>query len=105
MKAIGCLRNHTNPRMCQVKASGGAPGAINVPRERVAEVLTGFLASGGLLAQESMLLVAALAQMAGQRVDVVNAYLAAKARLSGAPVATFDGGFDRLGVERLARDA
>ena len=79
--------------------------AYDVPRERVAEVLTSFLASGGLVVEEGMLLVAALAQMAEQRVDFVDAYLAAKARLSGAPVATFDGDFDRLGVERLALDA
>ncbi len=79
--------------------------AYDVPRERVAEVLTSFLASGGLVVEEGILLVAALAQMAEQRVDFVDAYLAAKARLSGAPVATFDGDFDRLGVERLALDA
>jgi predicted nucleic acid-binding protein len=79
--------------------------AYDVPRERVADVLTSFLASGGLVVEEGMLLVTALAQMAEQRVDFVDAYLAAKARLSGAPVATFDGDFDRLGVERLALDA
>ena len=78
--------------------------AYDAPRERVADVLTSFLASGGLVVEEGMLLVAALAQMAEQRVDFVDAYLAAKARLSGAPVATFDGDFDRLGVERLALD-
>jgi predicted nucleic acid-binding protein len=39
--------------------------------------------------------------MAEQRVDFVDAYLAARARHSGAPVATFDSDFDRLGVERL----
>jgi predicted nucleic acid-binding protein len=79
--------------------------AYDVPRERVADVLTSFLASGGLVVEEGMLLVAALAQMAEQRVDFVDAYLAAKARLSGAPVATFDRDFDRLGVERLALDS
>jgi len=79
--------------------------AYDVSRERVADVLTSFLASGGLVVEEGMLLVAALAQMAEQRVDFVDAYLAAKVRLSGAPVATFDGDFDRLGVERLALDA
>ena len=79
--------------------------AYDVPRAQVADVLTSFLASGGLVVEEGMLLVAALAQMAEQRVDFVDAYLAAKARLSGAPVATFDGDFDRLAVERLALDA
>ena len=78
--------------------------AHEVPRAKVTEVLTSFLASGGLVVEEGMLLVAALAQMAEQRVDFVDAYLAAKARLSGAPVATFDGDFDRLGAERLALD-
>jgi len=79
--------------------------AYDASRERVADVLTSFLASGGLVVEEGMLLVAALAHMAEQRVDFVDAYLAAKARLSRAPVATFDGDFDRLGVERLALDA
>ena len=77
----------------------------DAPRERVSDVLTSFLASCGLVVDEGMLLVAALAQIADQRVDFVDAYLAAKARLSGAPLATFDGDFDRLGVERLALDA
>jgi predicted nucleic acid-binding protein len=79
--------------------------AYDVPRAEVTDVLTSFLASGGLIVEEGMLLAAALAQMAEQRVDFVDAYLAAKARLSGDPVATFDGDFDRLGVERGARDA
>ncbi len=79
--------------------------AYDVPRAGVAEVLTSFLASGGLVVEERMLLVAALAHMAKQGVDFVDACLAAKARLSGAPVATFDRDCDRLGVERLALDA
>ncbi|MCX6373760.1 MAG: PIN domain-containing protein [Actinobacteria bacterium] len=79
--------------------------AYDVPRAQVADVLTSFLASGGLVVEEGMLLAVALAQMVEQRVDFVDAYLAARARLSGAPVATFDGDFDRLGVERLALDA
>jgi predicted nucleic acid-binding protein len=79
--------------------------AYDVSRTQVAEVLSSFLASGGLIVEEGMLLAAALAQMAEQRVDFVDAYLAAKARLSGAPVATFDGDFDRLAVERLTLDA
>jgi predicted nucleic-acid-binding protein len=64
-------------------------------RVQVADVLTSFLASGGLVVGEGVLLVAALAQMAEQRVDFVEAGLAAKARLSGALVATFDRDFDR----------
>lgn len=78
--------------------------AYDVPREQIADVLTSFLVSGGLVVEEGMLLVAALAQMAEQRVDFVDAYLAVKAQLSGAPVATFDRDFDRLGVERLGFD-
>ena len=79
--------------------------AYDVPPAKVADVLTSFLASSGLVFEVGMLLVSALAQMAEQRVDFVDAYLAAKARLSGALVATFDRDFDRLGVERLALDA
>ena len=64
-------------------------------RVQVADVPTRVLASGGLVVGEGVLLVAALAQMAEQRVDFVEAGLAAKARLSGAPVAIFDRDFDR----------
>jgi len=64
-------------------------------RVQVADVPTRVLASGGLVVGEGVLLVAALAQMAEQRVDFVEAGLAAKARLSGALVATFDRDFDR----------
>ena len=64
-------------------------------RVQVADVPTRVLASGGLVVGEGVLLVAALAQMAEQRADFVEACLAAKARLSGAPVATFGRDFDR----------
>jgi predicted nucleic acid-binding protein len=79
--------------------------AYDVPRAEVAEVLTSFLALGGLVVEEGTLLVATLAQMAEQRVGFVDACLAAKARLSWAPVAIFHGECDRLGVERLALDS
>jgi predicted nucleic acid-binding protein len=79
--------------------------AYGVPSSQVADVLVSFLASGGLIIEEGVLLVAALTQMADQRVDFVDAYLAAKARHSRSPVATFDGDCDRLGVARLALDA
>jgi predicted nucleic acid-binding protein len=67
----------------------------------VASVLMSFLASGGLIVDEGMLLSSALDLMAGKRVDFVDAYLAVKARLSDAPVASFDSDFDRLDVQRL----
>jgi len=79
--------------------------AYEVPPAQVAEVLTGFLTSGGLVVEEGVLLVEALARMAEQHVDFIDAYLAAKARLSAAPVATFDDDFDKLEVERLTLDA
>jgi len=75
--------------------------AYAMPVERVAAVLREFLASGGLVVEEGMLLFATLSEMVAQRVDFVDAYLAAKARHSGCAVATFDGDFDRLGVQRL----
>jgi predicted nucleic acid-binding protein len=78
--------------------------AYDVPPAEVAAVLSSFLASGGLVVDEGMLLISALSEMAEQRVDFVDAYLAVKARLSDAPVATFDRDFDRLGVERLTLD-
>lgn len=70
----------------------------------VASVLTSFLASGGLIVDEGMLLASALDLMVEKRVDFVDAYLGVKARLSSAPLASFDRDFDRLGVERLALD-
>jgi predicted nucleic acid-binding protein len=79
--------------------------AYDVPPAQVTAVLSSFLASGGLVVDEGMLLISALSEMAEQRVDFVDAYLAVKARLSDAPVATFDRDFDRLGVERLTLDA
>jgi predicted nucleic acid-binding protein len=67
----------------------------------VASVLTSFLASGGLIIDEGMLLASALDVMADKRVDFVDAYLSVKARLADAPVATFDSDFDRLDVQRV----
>lgn len=75
--------------------------AYAVPVDRVAAVLREFLASGGLVVEEGVLLFAALSEMVAQRVDFVDAYLAAKAQHTGCAVATFDGDFDRLGVERV----
>jgi predicted nucleic acid-binding protein len=49
-----------------------------------------------------MLLATALDLMVEKRIDFIDAYLAVRARLSGAPVASFDRDFDRLGVERVA---
>ena len=79
-------------------AYGLAPGDV-------ASVLTSFLASGGLIVDEGMLLATALDLMVEKRVDFVDAYLAVRARLSGAPVASFDRDFERLGVERVAVEA
>ena len=76
--------------------------AYGMPADRVAAVLGDFLASGGLIVDEGMLLFTALSEMVAQRVDFVDAYLAAKARHSRCAVATFDRDFDRLGVERVA---
>jgi len=42
-----------------------------------------------------------LGLMVEKRVDFVDAHLAVKARLTGAPVASFDNDFDRLDVQRL----
>lgn len=79
--------------------------AYEFPPPRIAAVLSSFLASGGLIVEEGMFLSAALVLMAEKNVDFVDAYLAVKARLSPAPVATFDREFDRLDVERVALTA
>jgi predicted nucleic acid-binding protein len=75
--------------------------AYEMPVERVSTVLVEFLSSAGLTLDEGMQVIGALRVMAGSQVDFEDAYLAEKARLSGAPVVTFDKDFERLRVERL----
>jgi len=47
--------------------------AYDVPADQVTEVLRSFPASGGLMVEEGMLIVAALTQMAERNVDSVDA--------------------------------
>lgn len=75
--------------------------AYGTPPQKVAATLASFLASGGLIVDEGMLVASALHDMAERRVDFIDAYLAARARHSRAPVASFDRDFDRLGVDRI----
>jgi predicted nucleic acid-binding protein len=91
-------------RLCPLVVAevvGVLTSAYSLAPADVASVLTGFLASGGLIVDEGMLLATALDLMVKKRVDFVDAYLAVRARLSDAPVASFDSDFDRLDVQRL----
>jgi len=75
-----------------------------MPSDRVADVLTQFLSSTGLIIEEGMLVIAALRQMVKHNVDFVDAYLAEKSGLAGSPVATFDRDFKRLDAEVMTLD-
>jgi predicted nucleic acid-binding protein len=74
--------------------------AYDQPAPTVCRVLTDFLASGGLVVEEGLQIVAALRDMERLNVDFVDAYLAARATIGGMSVASFDRDFDRLGTQR-----
>lgn len=65
-------------------------------------MLTGFLASGGLVVEEGLQVTVALRDVERLGVDFVDGYLAARAGLAGTRVASLDKDFDRLGTGRLA---
>ena len=75
--------------------------AYEQPVSAVRRVLTDFLASGGLVVEEGIQVIAALRDMDRLGVDFVDGYLAARAGLGAMSVASFDNDFDRLGAERL----
>jgi predicted nucleic acid-binding protein len=75
--------------------------AYDQPVAAVCGVLTDFLASGGLVVEEGLQVVAALRDMERLNVDFVDAYLAARAATGGMSVASFDRDFDKLGAQRL----
>lgn len=74
------------------------------PVPAVHRVLTDFLASDGLVAEEGLQVTAALRDMERLGVDFVDAYLAARAGDGRLSVASFDKDFDRLEAERLPLD-
>ena len=65
------------------------------------KVLLNFLASDGVVVDEGPLVNTVLHTMAATGVDYADAVVAVRARLTGAPVASFDRDFDKLGVERF----
>lgn len=71
------------------------------PVADVCSVLRDFLASGGLVVEEGLQVVAALHDMKRLGVDFVDGYLAARAGLAGMAVVSFDNDFTRLGAKRL----
>lgn len=74
------------------------------PRTQIAETLTDFLGSDGLVVQDLQLSLAALERMASANVDFVDAYLAETTRQAGGTVASFDRDFRRLEIPWLEPD-
>jgi predicted nucleic acid-binding protein len=74
------------------------------PRTQIAETLTAFLGSDGLIVQELQLSLAALERMARANVDFVDAYLAEVTRQTGGTVVSFDRDFRRLEIPWLEPD-
>lgn len=72
------------------------------PKDDIVRVLTPLLTADGVEAENADTTIDALQIMAQKNVDLVAAYLAALARRSGDPVASFDKDFARLGVETFA---
>lgn len=68
-------------------------------RTQIAEAIRAFVLADGVAAEEREVVTDALRLMQDQNVAYVDAYLAALARDRGEPVASFDTGFRRLGVE------
>ncbi|MBC7347699.1 MAG: PIN domain-containing protein [Clostridia bacterium] len=75
----------------------------DLPKSRIREVLSAFLAAEGVEPEERSVVLAALEDYAEQNVDFIDAYLARHALARGLPrVFTFDRKhFSRLPVETL----
>lgn len=69
-----------------------------VDRRRCAQTLLDFFSSDGLRVDEGPILLDALQAVAVTGVDFADAYLVARARLTGSPVASFDRDLDVLEV-------
>lgn len=79
--------------------------AYSFDRAQIAEALRSFVLADGVDVEEREIVVNALRLMQDQNVAYVDAYLAALARRRDEPVASFDAGFRRLGVELIALSA
>jgi predicted nucleic acid-binding protein len=71
-------------------------------RGQIAEALRAFILADGVSAEDREIVTDALRFMQDQNVAYVDAYLAALARDRHEPIASFDTGFRRLGVEMYA---
>jgi len=71
-------------------------------RDQIAEALRAFIMADGVSAEDSDIVADALRLMQDQNVAYVDAHLAALARSRREPIASFDTGFRRLGVELYA---
>lgn len=69
------------------------------PPSAIAETLRAFVLARGVSVDDPDAVLDALRLMDDANVAFVDAYVAATARRAAAPVATFDAGFRRLGVE------
>ena len=68
-------------------------------RAAIAEAIRSLVLADGVSVDELDVVLEALRLMEDANVAYVDAYLAASARRSGEPVASFDAGFRHLGVE------
>ena len=65
----------------------------------VADAIRTIILAEGIVVDDEQLVMDALRTMEDANVDYTDAFIAANARASGQPVATFDSDFRRLGVE------
>lgn len=75
-------------------------GVYGYPLERVKGELLALLTTGAVRLEHERAVLDALSRMSG-RLDFADTYLAARARVSGGEVVSFDRGFQQLEVDRL----
>jgi predicted nucleic-acid-binding protein len=68
-------------------------------RSEISAVLVPLLDDYGLQVEEGKAVIRALTSMAAANVDFADALLAEKAGILGGGIASFDGDFEKLGVE------
>jgi predicted nucleic acid-binding protein len=72
-----------------------------LPRAAISRSLLDIVQADGVSCEDKAIAHEALRCFGTTKVDFVDAYLAARARRDGLPIASFDRDFDRLDVERI----
>lgn len=73
----------------------------SLPRAAVSRSLLEIVQADGVSCEDEAIALEALHCFGATKIDLEDAYLAARAKRDGLPVASFDRDFDRPGVERL----